>query len=347
MVAGHFLYETSIGAQQALACGAALPERLTPDIPVALYAAALTGESWVLGRYQHEDQVLGTPAARASSAAPGWLRRASGGATTRAGDGVIYVALALHDRSVLMPCPPGRLLNRNVRGVLTGLRQTGLSINYFGRDYLACGAAPVTYVAWDAREHGQILLEFFIAHSASTFVPDGALAYPSRAQPALRGRSPTTIAQAQPALAAAELVQAIADGHTRSFGVRWTQDLQPTHPAPSAAEANDMQAPTRSDGLVWSPPREEAIGFVSAGVRLDACGKMAALHIAGDFFAHRACGPTLEKLLVGRLPCESGVGEAVDAAFARSGYDVEGIRSLSAFRDAILEAAQLHQQLVR
>jgi hypothetical protein len=92
--------------------------------------------------------------------------------------------------------------------------------------------------------------------------------------------------------------------------------------------------------LIWSSPREEAIGFVSAGVALDTNGKFVRVRVAGDFFAHRACTTTLETRLCGASPDVLGVGEAVDAVFARSGYDVEGIRSLSVIRDVILEAAQ-------
>jgi hypothetical protein len=39
------------------------------------------------------------------------------------------------------------------------------------------------------------------------------------------------------------------------------------------------------------------------------------------------------------------VSEAVDATFTRSGYDVEGIRNLSVFRDAILDAAEQYANL--
>jgi hypothetical protein len=79
---------------------------------------------------------------------------------------------------------------------------------------------------------------------------------------------------------------------------------------------------------------------VSAGVALDTNGKFVRVRVAGDFFAHQACTAALETRLCGTSPDEHVVGEAVDAVFARSGYDVEGIRSLSVIRDAILEAAQ-------
>lgn len=325
MPAGQFTFQPAVEVAHALSLGAALPETLTPECPIALYAAALRGESLCLGHYQHEEQALG-----ATDRA--WLRRATGGVTLRAGDGIVYLALALADRSSLVKCPPGRLLNRNVRGVLTGLRQRSVALNYFGRDFLSVGAAPAIYVGWDIRSDGHVLLEFFVAHESTWFVPASELAYPDRREPALRGRTPTQITQ----LTAAELAQAIADGHARSFAVTWVDDAH----ANIVAAAPARREVFASHALVWSRPREEAIGFVSAGVRLDAHKLFAEVRIAGDFFAHRACTATLQTQLLGREPNEREVGEAVDAVFARSGYDVEGIRNLSVIRDAILEAAE-------
>jgi hypothetical protein len=48
---------------------------------------------------------------------------------------------------------------------------------------------------------------------------------------------------------------------------------------------------------------------------------------------------TLERVLLGVSPTADHVGRAVDAAFAHAGYDVEGIRSLRTFQDAIIDAA--------
>jgi hypothetical protein len=329
MPAGSFLFQSQVAVREALARGASLPDSLSPAHELALYAATLTGDAYCIGHYQHEVQALGS--------APGksWLRRSTGGATVRAGEGVSYVALALRERSSLMKCPPGRLLNRNVRGVLTGLRQAGLQINYFGRDFLSHGAEPLIYVAWDLREDGRALLEFFVAHHAPWFVPASEQAYPIRSEPALRGRVPTMLAKIAPAVDAEQLAHAIADGHARGFGVSWTQAAaQPT----SAEAMNATRELFSAEELVWSSPREEAIGFVSAGVALDPAGNFQRVRVAGDFFAHRVCTATLETQLCGVRPSEHVVGEAVDAVFARSGYDVEGIRSLSVIRDAIMEA---------
>jgi hypothetical protein len=323
MAAGRLYIDRDQSPEQALAHGAALSALVSEAAPVALYGAPLRGDALVLGRHQLASQLLSPD--RAATA----LRRCTGGALVHAADGVSYVALALYDRSSLMACPPGRLLNRNVRGVLQGLRLAGVPANYFGRDFLSFAARPAIYVGWDASDDGRALLEFFVSHARSCFVPDDELRYPPRAEPSLRGQAPTTLAESGHDLP--DLFDKIAAGHSKAFGVIWERAAVPAH------QPLEMQGP--DPALTWSSPREEAIGFVSAGVALDHAGKFAAVRLAGDFFAHRGCGATLERVLLGVTPAGEPVARAVDAAFAHAGHDVEGIRKLHSFQDAILDAA--------
>lgn len=323
MSAGRLFIDHDQTPEVALAHGAALPGRLSEAAPVALYAAKLRGDALVLGRYQLATQLL------APEKAAGALRRCTGGALVHAADGVSYVALALRDRSSLMACPPGRLLNRNVRGVLQGLRLAGVPANYFGRDFLSFAARPAIYVGWDASDDGHALIEFFISHTRSCFVPDAELRYPPRAEASLRGQAPTTIAETGHELP--DLFDKVAEGHSKAFGVLWERG--------ELAEHDRLEATGPDPTLTWSAPREEAIGFVSAGVALDHIGRFAAVRVAGDFFAHRGCGATLERVLLGVTPASEPVARAVDAAFAHAGHDVEGIRQLHSFQDAILDAA--------
>jgi len=320
--------ETAVHA--ALRTGAALLDACSPSLPVALYLAPLAGDALVLGRHQLAQQTL----AHGASA----LRRATGGNIVRAGSGILYAALALADRSSLMACPPGRLLNRNVRGMLAGLRLAGAKTNYFGRDFLSIGAQPAAYVGWDAAVSGGVLFEFFVSVTRSCFVPEAELGYPPRVEPALRGQTPTTLQDAGVAPSAEPIFEHIAAGHAKTFSVTWrAADAASITPHPGEPPSSEDTAEVRE--LVWSSPREEAIGFVSAGLRLDSAGKVAAVRVAGDFFAHRGCMSTLERVLLGVSPTPELVGRAVDAAFSHASYDVEGIRSLRTFQDAIIDAA--------
>jgi hypothetical protein len=245
-----------------------------------------------------------------------------------------------------MACPPGRLLNRNVRGMLTGLRLAGAKANYFGRDFLSFGAEPAVAACWDALDHpkhptagnGTVLIEFFLSEATSCFVSEAELIYPARQEPALRGQTPTTLQEADVDLTLPQLFEQLALGHAKSYGMSWqTGNAASIVPHPDEPPSADDMADSRR--LVWSSPREEAIGFVSAGLALDGAGKVAAVRVAGDFFAHRGCMVILERVLLGVSPTAEMVGRAVDAAFTHAGYDVEGIRSLRTFQDAIIDAA--------
>lgn len=336
MTAGQLLIEHESAAERALERGAALLSLVSEAQPLALYGTALTGEdTLVLGRYQLASQALPAHGLQPR------LRRSSGGSTVRVGAGISYVALALHERSSLMTCPPGRLLNRNVRGVLQGLRALGAQANYFGRDFLSFGAPPAVFVAWDFDSKQRVLLEFFISQTRACFVPESELAYPARREPALRGQTPVTLADAGVSAHPGAVFEAIAQAHAKHFGVTFqaadTAVLSPTVDLGSSSDTPEDRI------LHWSLPREEAIGFVSAGVSLDGAGKFAAVRVAGDFLAHRSCAVTLERVLRGVTPNPEMVARAVDAAFAQPGHDLEGIRSLRTFQDAIIDAAGIAQ----
>jgi hypothetical protein len=353
--------EENVEPGLALERGAALYGSLDSANPVAMYGATLRGDAWVLGAHQLASQVLPRPTVGVPS--PLLTRRASGGVTLRAGDGIVYVALGLRERAALMPCPKARILNRNVRGALQGLRLSGIIAHYFGRDFLSVDARPAVYVGWGARTDGRVLLEFFLSDRTNCFLSPDELGYPGRKDDPFRGKQPWTLREAQAAAGAREpaggrqLIEQIAEGYRKGFAVgfqsgplpaEWQQQL--------TAEALDVSGraelagrdvgsrrafrPSDADSaaLYWSHPIEEAIGFISAGVALDSAAKLARVVMCGDFFADDGCGITLERMLIGVEPSTDHIGRAVDAAYGSTGPDVEGVRDLRSFQTAILDA---------
>jgi hypothetical protein len=331
MPAGRLCIESQVEPARALRLGAALTEAVSAEQPVAMYAATLSNDALVLGAYQLAAQAL--PSMPEAQRGP-TLRRRSGGATVRAGAGISYVALALHDRSALMACPPQRLLNRNVRGCLQGLRLAAVQANYFGRDFLSLAARPAVYVGWAADDAGSVLLEFFLSEQRSCWLSPHEIGYPPRTQDGLRGNTPTTLEEAGANAHGSALLEKLAEGHAKQFAVAWQPT--PSESLPAADSPSDKLGERR---LFWSTPREEAIGFVSAGVALDAVGKLASVRLAGDFFAHQACAITLERMLLGVRPSADMVGPAVDAAYAHPQHDFEGVRNLRNLQESILDAA--------
>jgi lipoate-protein ligase A len=322
-------------AAEALARGAALAATLTPERPAALYCSEPSVASVVLGAYQHAGHAL-RPEAFEAIALP-IVQRRTGGAAVFCAPGVLYVALALHDASVLMACPPGRILNRNVRGMLAGLRTLSVPAHYFGRDFVSVAGDPCVYVGWDEDAGGRVLLEFFVGVETVFALPPGVDGYGERSEAALRGKTPTTLRAARAHYATmTDVIEGIARGYGQGFGLELER-----------AELDDAQiaAVARVDvhdtrGLSWSRPHEEAIGFVSAGVKLDGSGAIAQLEVGGDFFQHRECAAQLTARLIGTEPDADEIGAALDAVYAARPGLIEGVRSLTTLRSAILDAVE-------
>jgi hypothetical protein len=333
--------EENVEPAAALERAAAMGTALDAAHPVGMYGATLRGNAWLLGAHQHAGQVL--PAGGAPAAV---LRRNTGGVAVRAGEGVTYVALALRDRASIMPCPRARILNRNVRGALQGLRQAGITAHYFGRDFLSIDARPAAYVGWAARSDGRVVLEFFVCETSSCFIAARELGYPARTNDPLRGKEPWTFQQAignvlssdhrEPAHGR-KLIEHLAGGYQSGFGVGFEPSA-----IPESWRANEPRSGLPPDpdasALFWSHPIEEAIGFVSAGVALDGAAKLARVRMCGDFFADDTCAITLERMLIGVAPSPDHIASAIDAAYGHAGHDIEGVRDLNTFHTAILDA---------
>ncbi|MDH5670903.1 MAG: hypothetical protein OEZ06_02080 [Myxococcales bacterium] len=329
---------------QALARGQALWRSVTPERPVSLYAAWLDAEALVLGAYQYAPHALSQ---QALVAATPLLRRRTGGATVHVGPGVGYLAIGLAEPGALMGCPPGKLLNRNVRGCLSGLRQLKLPAHYFGRDFISVEARPAAYLAWTEAADGRALLEVFVGVDAP-FVPEAAQqGYPARQQPMFRGKAPITLAQAGFDGGVEAALRALCDGQARCYGL----ELQAE--APSALERDEADALATRLADAWrdaGPPTlhygealEEAIGFVAAGVALDPAGKLAALRLVGDFMQHEACPQQLTDALLGALPDARSLGAALDGVYAAGPGLIEGVRSLGTLQEALLSALEGHR----
>jgi lipoate-protein ligase A len=342
MPSGRSCFDPPLPAAEALARGRIVAASVDTACPVAVYGAPLELAAVVLGAFQHAPHAL-TGEALSALALP-VVRRATGGSAVWAGEGVLYLAVGLRDRSALMSCPAGKLLNRNVRGLLAGARALGVPTHYFGRDFLSFGVDPGIYVGWSESEpDGRVLLEAFVALDTAFALPAALVGYPTAAEPALRGKTPTTLrAAGLAAKSADEVLRALADGYARGHGVAFeARALDAAELDAAASVRASLPVDVASDGgLCWSAPREEAIGFVSAGARLDEWGAIAALELGGDFMQRSSRGTALRDALVGIIPDAPHVGAAVDTVYGREPGALEGVRSLHTLRDAILDACE-------
>jgi hypothetical protein len=252
---------------------------------------------------------------------------------------VLYASLALRDASALVTCPPGKLLNRYVRGALTGLRALGLPAHYFGRDFVSLDAQPVGYAGWAQARSGLARIELFLAHDRPFAAPAELIGYPAHSEPPYRGRALTTLRAAVPELETKAVLESVVYGHAQAFDARLEPGpLHASELARAEILARQACAPDELEGLFWSAPHEEVIGFVSAGVALDAGGLLRAVRVCGDFFMHDACEAELEERLAGKPPSSDVFAEALDGVLAARLGLIEGVRSLRTLHAALLDA---------
>lgn len=342
----RWICESDVPAAQALATGAYLRDQASEpeSAPATLYVASLSGDAVALGLWQRAaDAIHGTVAADRGVRV---LRRSTGGPMVRAGEGILYAALALRHGSVLMACPPDRVLNRNVRGFLGGLSLSGAPAHYFGRDVLSVSRRPAALVGWDRLADGRVLLEVFIGHTHS-FVPDGELdGYPTPSEPPFAGKEPITLAEAWEGSPPVEQIgRWLAEGHPARFGGDVALDhsslTDDDRRAAREAAASFLWKPDPDDDeLRWSTPRPVPIGWLSSGVRLASDGTFADVRIAGDFMQDHDAGAALARKLAGQPVSREVCAQAINATWDGTAHVIEGLRSLEPILDAVLDAAE-------
>jgi len=324
----------------ALRHARALCDLLTDATPAVVYGAPLTGSALTLGAYQREAFVVSRAAG--TDRPTEIVRRQTGGGAVVGGEGVFYFAVALETASTLMDCPPGRILNRNVRGMLQGFRLLGVPAHYFGRDFVSLVTRAGAHIAWHERDDGRVLFEAFISASRSYVPPGNWIAYPPLSADPFRGRAPVTLAEAlHRSVSATELFEKLIAGHASAYRVD-PRALEPTAIAACTrqADATPNSKPRTDSELVWSQPYEESIGFVYAGVRLSATRQIAEARLGGDYFQSERGQRAVEQRLIGCNIDGTEIGRAINDVYADNSHVIEGIRQMDSLRAVVLAAAE-------
>ena len=337
----RWVSEEDVSPARALAAGAMLAEATAEsDAPVVLYGATLSGDPVaVLGRWQPE-LALNEPALSDKGVAA--LRRETGGPACLAGAGVVYVALCLRNASTLIACPPDRVLNRNVRGVLGGLSKGGVPSHYFGREWVSIDRRPAGLVGWDRLESGAVVLEFFLAVTRSFALPDELSGYPAQDEPRFLGKDPVTLKEAwEQVPSGGELIRMIAEGHADRFD---EVELERS----SLTDAERTEASRLADGRRvtlggapqrWVKPLAVPVGYVTARMERDEEGLVQDVEVAGDFFQDRGAPALLRKKLVGSAPDSKTLSSAVASTWDGSRYVIEGLKELDPLVSVLAQAA--------
>jgi hypothetical protein len=326
----------ALEARRALALGRAALDAVDAAMPAVVLAASLRGEAYALGSRQHlEDALAPSLHGRAT-------RRATGGPAAYAGEGVTYVALALAHASVLMDCPPDRVLNRNVRPFLAALRELGGVAHYFGREVLSVERRPAALLGWTRTEDGRVLIEAFLGIERSFALADAELGLVPEGR--MQGKAPITLGGRLRDASPQALARALAGACARAAGLA-CEELAPNELGCAEAGSPDSASMPRprslegDAGLRWSTPRAVPIGFVRAGLSLDAARDVAHAALAGDFYEDEGAPERLDAALRGGPPTAERLRDALNATYGSGGAVIEGLSSLQPVLEAFLELA--------
>lgn len=172
--------------------------------------ARLSGVCLALGRWERARSVL-TP--YALERAP--VRRTTGGRTLALGGGQVALALVTPSLSWLTgeTLPASSVLNRHVRGMLSGLARLGVGAQYFGRDFVTVDSAQAGHLSFDIDANGHVLVECVLAVGAHWQLPEHCDALPPL--PAQRGvPGPGMVPELR-----GDVLEAMRRGHVERYGV--------------------------------------------------------------------------------------------------------------------------------
>ena len=305
--------------------------------PVLLiYASA--GRAVSIGRYH----LYGGPAERDGINV---TRRLTGGRVVGAGQGWLGIALVLPTRTALLKedvarIKPDQIMNRYVRGILTGMRAIGIDSFYPGRDAITFDHREIAMCTFETNASGAMLFEASIAHNRGMeelvhdlerIDPDGAL--PCRMYDAANATK--VVRELDRDISFEELAGAIAKGYASSLGETRRRELaaietaQAQHRGRALVSSNWLQGRAAEPSMKLKNRIASQLGTIEARVALNADGTIDAGRMSGDFIANSPAIDELESELRGKLLDLASIGHAVTKVFGHNDNFFLGAGELS------------------
>ena len=277
------------------------------------------------------------------------FHRLTGGGATSYGKGIVNLTLILSTPSAFSdPIPPAKVINRYVRGILTGLQRFGLNAMYYGGDFLAVNKKRAAYLTMNMDSQGIILFQIVLGRSQNYTLPKKFLNYPARVQEMRPPPESTNLHQELGrCLTIQELNDSFLKGYEKRFGIKG--EVRPISKE-EMGEASQLKMaetlypsldkPPALDGLVESDLYEFSGGFFQAWVSLDKNSCLDQVRVTGDLLVD---GPALEQLknrLKGIPLIYEEIGKVVDHILMDPAHFIFGFKTLKVIPESILEAAK-------
>ena len=241
-------------------------------------------------------------------------RRATGGGSVRAGDGVLHCVLALASPSALVTANEDQILNRYVRPFLAAITKVAAPAHYFGRDWISVSHRPAAHVSFGhLRDTERTVVEVFVS-ARRTFA--------SGVRSSHLGKEPIILADvAKSPVTGDRLREALLAELAERHGLEAVSlpERTPLPPSPVVDEPS------------WAASIDESIGPLCAG--RDRAG---VLRVGGELMASTDAIGALEERL--RDASRQDLDALVDAVFTAPKVALFGVRSLRSIRDVIAAA---------
>jgi len=275
--------------------------------------------------------------------------RLTGGASTFYGKGIVNLSLILSTPSAFSdPIPPAKVINRYIRGILTGLQRFGLNAMYYGGDFLAVNKKRAGYLSMNMDPQGIVLFQTVLAMSQNYTIPKKILNYPARVQEMRPPPEPTHLHQELGrCLTRQELNDSLLKGYEKRFGIKG--EVRPLSKE-ELGEASQLkmaetlhpsldQTPAL-EGLVGSDLYEFSGGFFQAWVSLDKNRCLDQVRLTGDLVVDSPALGQLQNRLKGVPLIWEEIGKVVDQILMDSAHFIFGFKTLKVIPDSILDAAK-------
>jgi hypothetical protein len=296
----------------------------------ALVIASAFGDAAVLGRYQRPGR----------SGCARELRRVTGGRSTHGGDGVVSVAALMPDPTAWLDEPRAlsgpRLLNRLVRGLLSGLSRLGFAATYPGRDFVSLNGRRIASVSLGRETSGVVVFEAALGVDRPYTTAERDPVWPGL--PALP-EATTLEGEGGGGFDLATVREALVAGFTDRFALALDPAAVPAEVFAAGVVDDPLAALAR---LAASGPIATPIGELEAHASLDAHERLDGVRLRGDWMAAEAELHALEAALVGETPESPRVRDLCAAWLARPASLVVGLTDAAAIADAIARAARAY-----
>ena len=283
-------------------------------------------------------------------------RRLTGGRIAGSGRGWFGCALILPSRDSLPlqkiagSLKPEQVINRCVRGVMSGLGELGLNSFYPGRDAITVERREVAICSFEIDSFGALLFETILSvnRGFQDLVLDLELADPHGALtcPIYTVETTTTLArELGREVAAGELARAIEAGYAALFGdarrreLTSDERLEARHRGAELAASQWLTARKRDPSLGLVGRERIQLGFAEAYLALNAAGQIDRLMMAGDFIANSGGLAAFERELKGKRPDLMSVSAALAKVYGDGVNYILGVGDLTNLCRIIMKAS--------